>query len=396
MSIRLRIIVNSVTAILVLNALSIAVGFLLFLFVSNPYIGDRLGENAGHIAARYFTLGGIATLVFTMIGALWIISVAARRITGPLARLKRAVTEIRDGNLGYELPVSGHDEFTELAAGFEQMRVRLKDSMRLQEKAETERRAMMASITHDLKTPITSIMGYAEGILDGVADTPEKTREYASVIRKKAMSLQHLADDLSLLSRLENAQLPLDKQDEDLGALVSEVASEFWNIGNIGVVNATDGSLFCQQDEESSTVLPPVLPTVPDVSLASNLEPGLRVMIDREKMARVLVNLFQNSVKYKKPEQPAPEISLTLERHGREALLSLSDNGIGITQGDMPHVFEQFFRADASRGLQSGSGLGLAIARQLVSLHGGKIWIVNRPGGGISVNIALPLIGGEK
>jgi len=364
MSIRLRIIIGNLTAILILSALSIAVGFLLFWFVAYPYIGERLNENAGHIAERYFPLGGIATLVITAIGALWVISVTARRVIIPLRRLKLAAMEIRDGNLGYELPVSGHDEFAELAAGFEQMRVRLKDSMRLQERAETERRAMMASITHDLKTPITSIMGYAEGILDGVADTPEKTSEYVNVIRKKARSLQLLADDLSLLSRLENAQLPLDRQNADIGELVSEVAQEF------------------AQNE-------------PGLRLESQLTTGLRVMMDREKMARVLVNLFQNSVKYKRPEQSSPEISLTLASQGGEALLTLSDKGIGVANKDLPHVFDQFYRADTSRGKQSGSGLGLAIARQLVALHGGKIWIVNNPGGGISVNIALPLAGDE-
>ena len=361
MSIRLRIIVNNLTAILVLTALSITVGFFLFWLVAVPYIGDRLGENVGHIAASYFPIGGIVTLVLTGIGALWIISVTARHVTGPLLRIKRAAIEIRDGNLGYELPVSGHDEFTELASGFEQMRVRLMDSMRLQEKAETERRAMMASVTHDLKTPITSIMGYAEGILDCVADTPEKVREYAGVICKKTRSLQLLADDLSLLSRLENAQLPLDKQDEDIGEFISEVASEFAH-------------------------------NEPDLRFESQLVPGLHVLIDREKMARVLINLLQNSVKYKQPEQTEAEISMTLSRQNGDALLTLVDNGAGIAQSDLPHIFEQFYRADASRGKQSGSGLGLSIARQLVALHGGKIWIISNPGGGISVNITLPLV----
>lgn len=362
MSVRLRMITNSLTAILVLNALSMTAGFLLFRLVADPYIGDRLRENVTDIAARYFPLGGLVVLILTGIGSLWIISVTSRRVTGPLTRVKRAVTEIRDGNLGYELAVSGHDEFTELAAGYEQMRVRLKDSMRLQEKSEAERRAMMASVTHDLKTPITSIIGYAEGILDGVADTPEKTFQYASVIRQKALSLRLLSDDLSLLSRLENAQLPLSKQDEDLGILVSEVASEFAH-------------------------------NEPGMKLEMSLTEDLMASVDREKMARVLSNILQNCVKYKRPEQSGPEISLSLVRQGGEALLTLSDNGIGIAQNELPYVFNQFYRADTSRGVQSGSGLGLAIARQLVALHGGKIWIINNTGGGISVNIALPIIG---
>jgi len=220
---------------------------------------------------------------------------------------------------------------------------------------------MMASVTHDLKTPITSIIGYSEGILDKVADTPEKISEYATVICKKARSLQSLSEDLSLLSRLENAQLPLYKQEEDLGALVCELAKE-----------------FCHNE--------------PDLQLTMDLAPSIKVMIDKEKIARILLNIFQNSVKYKKPDQAGPQVSLTLVRQGDSALLTLSDNGMGVAPSDLPHLFEQFYRADSSRGRQSGSGLGLSIARQLVHLHNGKIWILNNPGGGISVNITFPIL----
>jgi len=363
MSIRLRIFTNFLTAILVLVAVGVAAGFLLFWVSANPYIGDRIGDNAGSIAAQYFLLGGIVIAVLTIIGALWLISVTVRHVTSPLGRLKKAASEIRDGNLDHELAVSGHDELAELAACFEQMRIRLKDTVRMQEKAEEERRAMMAYVTHDLQTPITSIVGYSEGILDGVADTPEKTKAYAEIIRNKARSLQSLAGDLSLLSRLENAQLPLDMADEDIGELVADLALEF--AGN-----------------------------EPELKIKTQLTPGLRVAIDREKMARVLLNLFQNSVKYKKPDRSDLEIMITLVRQENTALLTVSDNGMGAanaSKSELSQLFEPFYRSDASRGKQSGSGLGLTIARQLVQLHGGTIWIMNNPGGGLSVNIALPI-----
>ena len=218
---------------------------------------------------------------------------------------------------------------------------------------------MMAAITHDLQTPITSIIGYSEGILDGVADTPEKIFQYASVICKKARSLQVLAEDLALLSRLENAQLPLDRCEEDIGEFLAELVLEFSH-------------------------------SEPDLSPELHIAPGLRALIDREKMARVIINVLQNCVKYKKPDQPGAEVSITLARQNGEVLLTVSDKGMGIAQSDLPHLFDQFYRADASRSRQSGSGLGLTIARQLVHLHGGKIWIINNPGGGISVNIAMP------
>ncbi|MCL1819976.1 MAG: HAMP domain-containing histidine kinase [Oscillospiraceae bacterium] len=361
MSARNRLISGSLTAVFIICAVNLAVCFALFWFIAAPYLGERLTVNGTHIAARYFLLGGFIAFVLTGCGAMWILSLTVRHVAAPMKKLKRAAQEIRDGNLDYELVVTGHDEFTELGLGFEQMRIRLKDSMHLQRKAEDSRLAMMASITHDLKTPITSIMGYADGILDGVADTPDKLYEYAAVIRKKARSLQLLADDLSLLSRLENAQLPLDRFDTDMGEFAAELLYEF--------------SAEC-----------------PGLAPESSLPPGLKVSVDREKMARVLYNLFQNSVKYKKPEQSVPILRLSLAQNGSDALLTVSDEGIGIARNDLGNVFEQFYRADTSRGQSSGSGLGLSIARELVQLHGGKIWIVNNHGGGISVNIALPLV----
>ena len=360
MSTRLRVFTNSLTAILVLNALSISAGFLFFIWVAEPYVGQRLAENMGYIAARYFLFAAIAVLTLTGIGALWVISVNVRHVTGPLRRLKRAAIEIRDGNLEHELPTGGHDEFAELAACFEQMRIRLKDSVYLKEKAETERRAMMASVTHDLNTPIASIVGYSEGIIDGVANTPQKIKEYAAVINKKARSLQVLAEDLNLLSRLENAQLPLNIQEEDFGLFVTELTEEFSH-------------------------------NAPELELDTGIVHGLRVLIDKEKMARVITNILQNSIKFKKPEQSAAQVHISLLRQNGDALLTISDNGIGTRQSDLPFLLDRFYRADTARDPKSGSGLGLSIARHIVLLHGGKIWIIINPTGGISVNVMLPL-----
>jgi hypothetical protein len=360
MSVRLRIIANALSAVFTLCAVSMALGYALFWLVAGTFIGDRLNQYAAYISAWYFVFGSVIVLGLAGIGAVWIIAVVIRHIAKPLQRLKHAVSVLTDGDLNYELSISGNDEFTELAAGFEQMRIRLRDSMRIKEKSENDRRMMMASVTHDMKTPITSILGYSEGILDGVADTPDKIREYASIISKKARSLQHLADDLSLLSRLENAQLPLQKKEEDFGALVAEVLSEFAH-------------------------------SEPELSLETDFADGLAVLIDREKIARVLLNLFQNSVKYKNAELGIT-LKLAASRHGDSVLLTIADNGAGIPHDELSHVFNPFYRADASRGRQPGCGLGLSIARQLIHLHGGKIWIVNNPGGGITVNITLPAV----
>ena len=364
MSMRLRIIGAGLSSIIVLVSVGVASGFVVFWLVSTPFAGARFTENISHIAARYFLYGGLMVLALVGIGAIWLVRINSRYIASPLRRLKKAATEIRDGNLDYEVAATGNDEFTELAACFEEMRIRIKNSVRLQEKAEMERRSMIASITHDLKTPITSILGYAEGIMDGVAGTPEKTREYAAVISKKARSLQNMAEDLALLSHLENAQLPLNKSEEDIGRFLMEIASDYFHVEH--------GATF-----------------------TTRLQPNIKALIDKEKMARVLINIFQNSVKFKKPELPTLAVTISLVRQNGDALITISDNGMGINQEDAPYVFDRFYRADASRNPQKGSGLGLSIARGLVSLHGGKIWVINNHGDGVSVNISLPYANGK-
>ena len=358
MSVRLRLIASSLSALLLLLTLGAALSFVLFYFVANPFLAERLHENLGMIAARYFPAAGFLVLILAGAGALWMLGVSAKHVVRPLQRLKRAAVEIRDGNLSHELAVSGQDEFAELSACFEQMRIRLKDSTRAARVAEADRNAMMASICHDLKTPITSIMGYAEGILDGVADSPEKLFQYATVIRKKAAALQNLADDLSLLSRLEDAQLPMDMVPADFGAFVRELASDF-------------------------------AAETPGMELSVHISTEFTVRFDRDKMARVLHNLLQNSVKYKKPDQ-ALTLRLSLAALDGNALLTVADNGMGITPADMPHVFERFYRADASRGQKPGSGLGLSITRQIVQLHGGSIWMAPGKDGGVTASISLP------
>ena len=360
MSARLKLLGNNTVIIIVLLALCVCGAFLIFLLAATPYAGERINENLGVILAKFFSAAGVLMLCLAGIGLVWMSWSAIHAFIRPLQRLKLAAAEIRDGNLDYELIVTGNDEFSEVGRSFEEMRLRLKDSNRQKNIAEEERKAMMASICHDLKTPITSILGYAEGILDGVADTPEKIREYTLVISKKAYSLQRLTDDLSLLSRLENAQLPPELKPMDAGLLAGEITREF--------------------AEEN-----------PGMELTVEADEGLICDIDRESFGRVLVNLLQNSVKYKKPDRTAPSVSLSAVRAGNDALLTLTDDGIGIPPEDMARVYDRFYRSDASRSVVKGSGLGLSIARQIVTLHGGKTWMRAAEGGGVTACILLPL-----
>ncbi|MCL2030438.1 MAG: HAMP domain-containing histidine kinase [Oscillospiraceae bacterium] len=362
MRIRNRMLARQIAVLLITQALCFIAAFFVFLLTASPLVGERrLIQNIGSIAARYFPAAAAAGLVIGAAGVLVLSMAALRRVYAPLGRLKTAALHIRNGNLGYELPAAGQGDFAELSAAFEDMRVHLKNSTQAAERAERERRAMMANITHDLRTPITSILGYSEGILDGVAQSPEQVLRYAGIIRGKAQGLRKLAEDLALLGLLED-EPPLELERLDAAAWfrarAEEAALELdaaveWEI--------TDEALWCAAD--------------------------------REKLARVVGNLLSNAVKYGRRDGVPPVIRFEARRDGEEALLTVADNGPGLPLGETRRAFERFYRADRSRGVVAGSGLGLSIARQIAELHKGKVWLANLRGGeGLSANVSLPLL----
>ena len=360
MSAKFRMHSHNVLIIFFITLLAFILSFIVFWINVLPYGGSRMVENLGEIAGRIIPFALTAVGVITAAGALLLWASSVRSFIAPLKRLKLAAAQIRDNNLDYELIVKGNDEFAELARSFEEMRIQLKNSRIEKEAAETERNLMMASICHDLKTPVTSLLGYAEGILDGVADTPERVQDYIRVIRKKALSMQQMTNDLSLLSKLETAQLELEKKRTDIGALTCEIAAEYAD-------------------------------AVPGITIAYEVKNGLICELDRERFGRVMINLLENSVKYKKPEDEAPSLTITATEADGNALLTITDNGIGISDSDMPHIFKSFYRADTSRSMVKGSGLGLSIVREIINLHGGKTWMRAPKSGGLTVCILIPL-----
>lgn len=351
---------TQISVLLVFQALCFGVGFWVWFFAAAPLIGrERLMLHLGQIAARYFPAAGVLALALGTLSAVWLSAVARKRVYRPLARLKHAALRIRDGSLDYELPPVGRNDFTELAEAFEDMRIHLRNSMKETERAENERRAMMSGITHDLRTPVTSILGYSEGILDGVARSPEQVREYASIIRAKARSLNALVEDLALLSLLEESP-PLQLERLDLCAYLRERAEDTAAELGTPVECEAGGELWCAAD--------------------------------KARLDRVMSNLIGNAVKYGRPGEGTQVLRLSARRDDDMALLTVADNGPGLPREEARRVFDRFYRADLSRGVVSGSGLGLSIARQIILLHKGKIWLSNREEGGLSANFTLPLI----
>jgi signal transduction histidine kinase len=300
-------------------------------------------------------------LVFTN-GFLTVI--VSRSVMRPLAHLEAMALRIRDGDLsgqGGPSALARHrsDEFDAAFRAFEEMRLRLRESLERQLREEDGRRELIASISHDLRTPLSAVKGYAEGLRDGVAATEEKRKAYIDTLLAKAGELDRLIDDLFLFSRLELKDFPYDKRAIELNSYLRDCAAE----------------------------LAPDFPSLA-ISFVPAPEP-LPVSLDPVRMKRVATNIAQNAAAYSGRSDARLEIKAS--REGPYAVVRFSDNGPGLGAGQLETVFERFRRLDPARG-KTGAGLGLSIARLIVEAQGGEIRAENDPRGGACFALSLPLL----
>ena len=284
----------------------------------------------------------------------------SKSIIKPIKSLKKATTEISNGNLDCAISEEGDEEIRELCSGFESMRVQLKDSIIMKMKYDDNRKGLISSISHDLRTPITSIKGYVEGILDGVANTKEKRESYLKTIYSKAEHVDHMIDDLLLYSKLDLNQIPFNFEKVDI--------VEYFN--------------YCIYESE-----PELKKDNIKIWLNNDLNTCKFVMMDRERLKRVILNIIGNSQKYMDKEQG--EIVINLKETTSNIIVEIKDNGAGIDNDDANKIFDRFYRTDEARSGAKGSGLGLAIAKQIVEGHNGRIWAISHGDKGTSIMISL-------
>ncbi|WP_027416616.1 sensor histidine kinase [Aneurinibacillus terranovensis] len=287
--------------------------------------------------------------------------IVSRSIVKPLKSLKKAAEQIKEGNLNFVLESYPRDEIGELAGAFEGMRLQLKTSVEQQIQYENNRKELISSISHDLKTPITAIKGYVEGIMDGVADSQEKMERYIKTISLKANDLDELIDQLFLFSKLDLKKLPFNFEEIDLHAYLLDCAEEMeFDTGRSGVA----------------------------LQYHTEVKDPLMVIADREQLKRVIMNVVENAVKYMNRENGTIDIYLTASQ--TTATIKIKDNGQGIPRHLLPFIFDTFYRTDASRNSSTGgSGLGLAISKRIVEEHGGRIWVESIEGEGTSILFTL-------
>lgn len=309
---------------------------------------------------RLLIIIGVAILLITAILLiLWLYD----GITVPVKRLKKAMNELKEGNLNYKIESSSKDEIGELCDDFDAMRIQLKDLVNEQISREKRTREMLSNVSHDLKTPLTAIKGYAEGLLDGIAVNPKMQEKYMRTIWNKANDMQELTDDLSFYARLENDDYALDFRETGIGEYFKERA---------------DDVLFDMEEKGF------------DFSFENLLSAEKIVAIDRKQMKRVFSNIVWNSVKYNDKEKG--EISVKLEEDGDFVKITFADNGPGVSEDALPHIFERFYREDTARNTKTGgTGLGLAIVKKIVEVHDGNISALSKEGEGLTVIVKLPV-----
>ena len=267
---------------------------------------------------------------------------ASRLLADRVAVFSQAAGSMADGHLDTRVRVEGNDEIDRLAVSFNTMAARLEEANRLQVEAENARRQMIAAISHDLRTPLSSIQAMVEAIQDDVVDG-ETEQFYLSQILDEARDLTALINDLFELSRI------------DAGALRLQV-------------EASPASLLIR--DAVDTMQPKASKLDIRLEPATGCE-AVQVLADTSQIQRVLFNLVENALRY---TPVGGSVTLDAVESENEVVFSIEDTGPGIDAADLPHVFERFYRADRSRHDHGGAGLGLAIARGIVEAHGGRIW----------------------
>ena len=322
-----------------------------------------VGESANsqtqvRLIAKDLLFTATVILVFTTLSiGLWIY----RSIATPLVKLKKATQNIKEGNLDFVLDVEGDDEFSELCRDFEEMRKRLKESAEEKVLLDKENKELISNISHDLKTPITAVKGYVEGIMDGVADTPEKMDRYVKTIYNKTNEMDHLINELTFYSKIDTNRIPYTFSKLNVEDYFGDCAEE------VGLELETRGI---------------------ELVYANYVESGVLVIADGEQIRRVIHNIISNAIKYM--DKPKGIIQIRVKDVGDFIQVEIEDNGKGIAAKDIAYIFDRFYRTDVSRNSsKGGSGIGLSIVKKILEDHGGKVWATSRLGIGTIMYFVL-------
>lgn len=322
-----------------------------YLVIERP--PNRKGPMENEFLTRldlYLFFSAIGTVILAFLFG----TILSRTITKPIRELTTATHAIGGGKLGQKVPIRSKDEIGELAESFNKMNDDLAYSFNL-------RKQMTADIAHELRTPLSLIIGHAEAVHDGVLPPSHENFE---IIREESNRLEQLVNDLRILSLADAGELNLNPQPVDINKLLSDIQT-----------------LYLHRFNQKRVTL--------------NLEPApgiLQATLDPVRITQVLTNILENALRYT-PENG--RVVITTSQQNNMIVITVQDDGPGVTPGESAHLFDRFYRADASRTRErdaGGSGLGLAIAKSIIEMHNGNIWAKSEEGKGLMVIIQLPHI----
>lgn len=352
-------------AMIIVPLLFMAAAFMGIGFYENINVFEELTADDIMIGAMIskqflFKMFLAVVVVQILVGALtniWL----SRDVYKPVQELSYAMKAISQGNFDYRLPEGDDGDIGSLYSNYEQMRLQLKEKE--EEKIQNDNRSkeLVSNISHDLKTPITSIKGYVEGIMDGVADTPEKMDKYIKTIYNKANDMDRLINELTTYSGIDSNKIPY----------------------HFHVLNISDYFADCVEEvgldlEQKGIKLN-----------YTNLVPAdTCIVADPEQMKKVINNIINNSVKYM--GHTGGEIDIRILDDMESVRIEMEDDGKGISSKDIGNIFERFYRADASRNsMQGGSGIGLSIVKKIIEDHGGYVWATSKEGEGTCMHFVI-------
>jgi signal transduction histidine kinase len=314
---------------------------------------------------------GRSAFIIAIIAILFIISavvlsfITSSTIIKPIQKLEDGANEIANGNLDCVIDYDSTNEIGLTVDSFNAMTMRLRDSIKQKSEIEESRREMIAGVAHDLRTPLTSVKGYVEGLMDGIADTPEKQERYLKTIYSSTLSMEKLLNELLTVSRLETGAISLDLSEVNINEFLEDC-----------FVNT-------QLAMEQRGI---------EYILNNNCSPNTTVMLDSDQFQRVIKNILSNSVNYRR-EDVKSKIEISAQDYKKAVIISIADNGEGVSEDNIQKIFDSFYRDDPARTkVSEGSGIGLYVCKQIVEMHGGRIWATGKEGKGLTIHIALDLV----
>lgn len=315
-----------------------------------------LPEVQGYLVSfRIMSLVIIALMVVCLI--IW----ADKCFFAPMRKLRKAMKTITEGNLACEVKEDYEEELGGLCRDFENMRIHLKEAIDDKMRYDRDTKELISNISHDLKTPLTTIKGYVEGILDGVADSPDKMDRYLKTVYNKANDMERLIGELTLYSKIDTNEIPYNFIKINVKAYFDDCAEEI------------------RTELESRNFVLTYLNYVPD---------DVCLIADPEQLYRVINNIISNSIKYNNKARGV--INIRVREEKEYIHLEIEDNGQGVSPEEAGRIFERFYRTDASRNSRTGgSGIGLSIVKKIVEAHGGTIWAVSNKNVGLTMHILL-------